>query len=80
MAQLSDDCFAFGGPMMSVDEAVGLIAERVTPVVDVETVTLAGAAPPREANHFHTVLRTLRRNRAGLSLQVLYIGWEIKSC
>ena len=41
MAQLSDDCFAFGGPMMSVDEAVGLIAARVTPVVDVETVTLA---------------------------------------
>ena len=29
MAQLSDDCFAFGGPMMSVDEAVGLIAARV---------------------------------------------------
>lgn len=43
MAQLSDDCFAFGGPMMSVDEAVGLIAARVTPVVDVETVTLARA-------------------------------------
>ena len=38
MAQLSDDCFAFGGPMMSVDEAVGLIATRVTPVVDVEAV------------------------------------------
>ena len=29
MAQLSDDCFAFGGPMMSVDEAVGIIAARV---------------------------------------------------
>src|SRR6188768_593144 len=43
MAQLSDDCFAFGGPMMSVDEAVGLIATRVTPVVDVETVMLARA-------------------------------------
>src|SRR5882724_11231695 len=43
MAQLSDDCFAFGGPMMSVDEAVGLIATRVTPVVDVETVMLACA-------------------------------------
>jgi molybdopterin molybdotransferase len=43
MAQLSDDCFAFGGPMMSVDEAVGLIATRVTPVVDVETVSLARA-------------------------------------
>ena len=43
MAQLSDDCFAFGGPMMSVDEAVGLIATRVTPVVDVERVMLAQA-------------------------------------
>jgi molybdopterin molybdotransferase len=43
MAQLSDDCFAFGGPMMSVDEAVGLIAERVTPVLDIETVALARA-------------------------------------
>src|SRR5438552_1359810 len=43
MAQLSDDCFAFGGPMMSVDEAVGLITTRVTPVVDAETVTLARA-------------------------------------
>ncbi len=27
MAQLSDDCFAFGGPMMSVDEAVGLTGD-----------------------------------------------------
>jgi molybdopterin molybdotransferase len=43
MAQLSDDCFAFGGPMMSVDEAVGLIAARVTPVRDVESVALVGA-------------------------------------
>ena len=43
MAQLSDDCFAFGGPMMSVDQAVALIAERVTPVLDVEAVALAGA-------------------------------------
>ena len=32
MAQLSDDCFAFGGPMMSVDEAVAIIATRVTAV------------------------------------------------
>ncbi len=40
MAQLSDDCFAFGGPMMSVDEAVGIIAARVTAVREVETVTL----------------------------------------
>jgi molybdopterin molybdotransferase len=40
MAQLSDDCFAFGGPMMSVDEAVGIIAARVTAVNDIETVPL----------------------------------------
>src|SRR5512140_130748 len=40
MAQLSDDCFAFGGPMMSVDEAVAIIAARVTAVRDVETVAL----------------------------------------
>src|ERR1700687_387560 len=43
MAQLSDDCFAFGGPMMSVDDAVGIIAARVTPVGEVETVSLAQA-------------------------------------
>jgi molybdopterin molybdotransferase len=43
MAQLSDDCFAFGGPMMSVDEAVGIIAARVTAVQDVETVSLMQA-------------------------------------
>jgi molybdopterin molybdotransferase len=43
MAQLSDDCFAFGGPMMSVDEAVSIIAARVTAVRDIETVSLAAA-------------------------------------
>src|SRR3954469_15957916 len=43
MAQLSDDCFAFGGPMMSVDEAVAIIAARVTAVQDVETVDLRHA-------------------------------------
>jgi molybdopterin molybdotransferase len=43
MAQLSDDCFAFGGPMMSVDDAVGIIAARVTPVREVETVALKDA-------------------------------------
>ena len=43
MAQLSDDCFAFGGPMMSVDEAVGIIASRVTAVQDIETLPLTRA-------------------------------------
>jgi len=40
MAQLSDDCFAFGGPMMSVNEAVGIIASRVTAVRETEAVAL----------------------------------------
>lgn len=31
MAQLSDDCFAFGGPLLSVEAARALIAERVAP-------------------------------------------------
>src|ERR1700710_3119572 len=43
MAQLSDDCFAFGGPMMSVDEAVGIISARVVAVQDIETVVLGAA-------------------------------------
>jgi molybdopterin molybdotransferase len=43
MAQLSDDCFAFGGPMMSVDEAVAIIAARVSAVQDAETVSLRNA-------------------------------------
>jgi molybdopterin molybdotransferase len=43
MAQLSDDCFAFGGPMMSVDEAVSLIAARVVGVTDIETVAVSDA-------------------------------------
>src|SRR3954451_6595247 len=43
MAQLSDDCFAFGGPMMSVDDAVAIIAARVTAVQDTEAVDLKNA-------------------------------------
>jgi molybdopterin molybdotransferase len=43
MAQLSDDCFAFGGPMMSVDDAVAIIAAKVTAVREVESVALTEA-------------------------------------
>ncbi|SDF52733.1 molybdopterin molybdotransferase [Limimonas halophila] len=38
MAQLSSDCFAHGGALMTVDEAIAAIRERVTPVADPETV------------------------------------------
>ena len=43
MAQLSDDCFAFGNTLLGVDAALALIAERVHPVVEAETVPLARA-------------------------------------
>ncbi|MEQ8355172.1 MAG: molybdopterin molybdotransferase MoeA [Kiloniellaceae bacterium] len=43
MAQLSDDCFAQGGPLMRVDEARRLLAEAVTPVTESEPVPLHGA-------------------------------------
>jgi molybdopterin molybdotransferase len=43
LAQLSDDCFAFGGPLMSVDTAAALIGERLEQVGETETVGLAAA-------------------------------------
>ena len=43
MAQLSEDCFAFGGALLGVDAALALIEERVTPVVEEETVPLGEA-------------------------------------
>ncbi len=43
MAQLSNDCFAFGGDLMRVDEATALIAARVSPNAEIETVPLVAA-------------------------------------
>ncbi|MGD9846416.1 MAG: gephyrin-like molybdotransferase Glp [Variibacter sp.] len=43
MAQLSDDCFAFSGPLMPIEDAERLIAERVTPVAETEEVPLGEA-------------------------------------
>jgi len=44
MAQLTDDCFAFNGPLLPVDDAERLIAERIAPVEGHDSVAL------REAN------------------------------
>jgi molybdopterin molybdotransferase len=44
MAQLSDDCFAFGGELLGVDAALRLIEARIAPVVEEEVVGLADAA------------------------------------
>jgi molybdopterin molybdotransferase len=43
MAQLTDDCFAFNGPLLPVDAAEQLIAERIMPVDGTESVALAQA-------------------------------------
>jgi molybdopterin molybdotransferase len=43
MAQLSDDCFAFGGPLMTVAQAGALMAQRLTPVTEPERVRLMDA-------------------------------------
>ena len=40
MAQLSDDCFAFGGPLLPVDEALAILANRLSPVDGAEEVSL----------------------------------------
>jgi molybdopterin molybdotransferase len=43
MAQLTDDCFAFSGPLLRLDDMERLIAERVAPVAETERVPLHGA-------------------------------------
>jgi len=43
MAQLSDDCFAFGGSLLNIDAARRMIFERVTPVAGIERVPLRQA-------------------------------------
>jgi molybdopterin molybdotransferase len=43
MAQLSQDCFASGGELLSVDDAVAQITVRLSAVDGVETVALADA-------------------------------------
>jgi molybdopterin molybdotransferase len=43
MAQLSDDCFAFGGGLLSVEAAAALILDRVPPVAETEHMALAAA-------------------------------------
>lgn len=43
MAQLSDDCFAFGGELMRTDEALSLLTDRLSVVVGREDCTLRDA-------------------------------------
>lgn len=43
MAQLTDDCFAFSGPLLPLAEMERLIGERIAPVNEIERVALRGA-------------------------------------
>jgi molybdopterin molybdotransferase len=43
MAQLTDDCFAFSGPLLPIDEVERILRERVMPVAEIETVPLGAA-------------------------------------
>ena len=43
MAQLSDDCFAFSGPLLRLDDMERLINERILPIAETERVSLHGA-------------------------------------
>src|SRR5688572_20928951 len=43
MAQLTDDCFAFAGPLLPLADMEKLIVERVTPVAEIERVGLSQA-------------------------------------
>jgi molybdopterin molybdotransferase len=44
MTQLSDDCFAFGGPLMTAADALALLQRRLTAVVAPEQVALTACA------------------------------------
>src|SRR5258708_21548559 len=41
MAQLSDDCFAFGGELMRADEAIGILTARVSTIAGTESAQLS---------------------------------------
>jgi molybdopterin molybdotransferase len=43
MAQLSNDCFAFGGELMRADEALSILAARAMPVAGIEQAALRQA-------------------------------------
>src|SRR5688500_2747198 len=43
MAQLSDDCFAFGGELMRADVALKILGERIVTVTEEATAPLTAA-------------------------------------
>ena len=68
MAQLTDDCFAFSGPLLPVADMERLIAERVTPVTETEASRsprrAAGCSRPTSPRHSICRRSTIRRSTA----------------
>jgi PAS domain S-box-containing protein len=53
MAQLTDDCFAFSGPLMPLAEMEKLIVQRISLLEKgIDTRRLGARAPPLSAQHF----------------------------
>ncbi len=62
MAQLTDDCFAFSGPLLRLDDMERLIGERIAPVAETERVRACGRARPRARGRRHRAGRACRRS------------------
>ena len=59
MTQLSDDCFAFGGALLTVEEAAGAGCEQPH---DPPEGAADATAMPREARYFSTAATTALRS------------------
>jgi len=60
MAQITDDCFAFAGPLLPIAEMERLIAERITPVPEIEAIHVRDGLGRVVAND--VVLRSICRH------------------
>ncbi len=56
MAQLTDDCFAFGGPLMTIEDAARLMTGRVGPLGEHERLPLASCAGRTLAADLHAAI------------------------
>ena len=65
MAQLTDDCFAFSGPLLRLDDMERLIGERIAPVAETERAAIMKAL---EATRWN---RTAAAKQLGLTLRQL---------
>jgi hypothetical protein len=78
MAQLTDDCFAFSGPLLPILEVERILRERIKPVAETETVPplpLTGVSS-RATSRPRSICRpsTIRRSTATRCAPPIWIG------